>query len=406
MALLVNDKFSLENIPDIGSNRKLLELVMLQGASATWEGNTVNIDTTKVDKPQIIPAELFYYTSGAIFLIPILAHRFGTCILETLDTRDDTGGCQIGSREFSIITNTLKELGINHTRENNQYHFFVDSLAPFEYTVPVRSFSASVNSVIAALFKKGTSKISKITGEADFDDTIRMLMKMGAKIKQEGDILFISGQQGLHGVQFFNMFDRHDFITFLSSALTTNSEITICNIDHEIMKLDALDEVISQMGIQLEYSANSCYVPSQLSTLKPVNIVAGLYPNFITEWQVLFSPLLTQIKGDSKVVETVFANRMRHWEELGKMRARYEFYTDSLYPEAGNNPRAVRVTGPVELREASVKANDVRAGAALIIAGLAARGKTVVSNTEQIHRGYEHLVERLQLLGADIKYIS
>jgi UDP-N-acetylglucosamine 1-carboxyvinyltransferase len=173
MPLLVNDTFTFTNIPQIGSTQNLLELVKLQGAQVIGENNTVHINSQQCDTPQLIPADLFYYTSGAIFLLTILASKFGEVTLEINPHRDDYGGCQIGSRDLNTVLQTLEKLGISNERKNTRINLKVQSKNTFSYEVPNKSFGASVNAVIAALFKKGTSEIKNITGEADFYDTVR-----------------------------------------------------------------------------------------------------------------------------------------------------------------------------------------------------------------------------------------
>lgn len=159
------------------------------------------------------------------------------------------------------------------------------------------------------------------------------------------------------------------------------------------------------MNIQIKFNENSCQIDPQLRLIKPTNIYAGRHPDFGTEAQVLFSPLVTQIKGTTKIIDKVFQNRMRHWNLLANMGAKYKYFTDSLVPEDKNhNPRAVSVTGPTKLCGTEVDARDVRTGAALIIAGLIAEGQTTITNIDHIQRGYENIVERLQSLGANIKY--
>lgn len=434
--LLSNDKFTIHNVPKIGTINKLLELVQLQGAKLKWKKkNTIVIDTTNVKESVRIPADIFYYTSGGIFSIPILASKYGRCIIEKDKKRDDYGGDQIGGRAFSQIIRTLNQLGIKCNEEKDTFIFSKVSDKPFKFVVPVESFSASVLTTFCALFKNGESKVFKYTPDAEFADIIEFLQRAGAKIKKNEDSLIIKGNANLNGIEYTTMGDRHDFATWVSAALITNSQIEIQNIDYKKMRLDAMDKVANQMGINLEYSENSCLVKTNLSELisptsptvrresrrnkvktdkgglKPVSIHAGRYPDFQTEWQVLFSPIFTQIKGKSRVVEKLFPDRMQHWKELEKMGAKFKFIKTEIIPEfpytgtGKRPPNAVEVTGPVKLKGAKVQAQDVRSGAALIIAGLAAEGKTEISDIEHIERGYEDIVGRLQKLGAKIEIL-
>jgi UDP-N-acetylglucosamine 1-carboxyvinyltransferase len=402
--LLTSGKFLLKNIPNIGSTKKLLDIVQIQGATVTWiDAHTVSVDTADVIQSHPIPADLFYYTSGAIHAIPQLVSRFGNCIIETEAGRTDTGGDQIGSRKLSLIIESFKRCGIG-MRETGEYiEFYLESDTPFDYEVPVQSFSASVNSVLCALFKKGTSTIRKYTGEAEFYDILNFWKQMGADIKITPEALYVTGGKQLNGIEYSNMFDRQDFATWVSIALSTGSEITIGNVDYSAMRLESMEPTLLALGVQADLHSSVCKLNYKPADLNPVQIKAGMYPMFQTEWQVLFSPLFAQLRGTSRISEYVFTNRMRHWEELAKMGATYEFIPDPECPEENGNPRAVTVHGPVKLHAATVTAADLRSGACLVTAGLAAKGTTIITNIEHIERGYEDFVERLVSLGARIK---
>jgi len=264
--------------------------------------------------------------------------------------------------------------------------------------------------MFCALFRKGVSKLVDFTTDPEFSDVISMLRKMGANIIIRNNVLYINGKSRLKGVEYTTVNDRNDFITLLSAALTTNSQIEICGVDYKRMKLDALDKVAKRMNIRIEYKNRSCIMNTELNKMKTTTIKAGRYPDLQTEWQVLFAPLLTQITGTSRTIELLYPNRMQHWKELEKMGACYEFYKSKIKPEfphsdsmIKNPPNAVKVFGPIQLHGARVKALDVRAGAAMIIAGLAAHGRTEITNVDQIERGYENIIRRLQSLGANIQ---
>lgn len=402
--LLTNDKFVFKNIPNIGTSHKMLEIVKLQGGQVKWTSkNTVEVNTKNVKISKTIPADIFFNTSGGIVAIPILASRFGQCKIEKEGERKDYGGDQIGSRKMEAVIKTLKCIGIDFKETKDYLIFNKVSNKPFFYEIPVYSYAASVMAVFCALFNKGISQITKYTSEVEFFDVLELLKKAGAEIDITKEKIKIHGERNIKGVNYTNMSDRHDFATFLSAALSTDSKITLTNLDYEKMKLDALNDVVKQMNIRLKFKNNSCFINSDLSKLKPVKIIAGRYPNFQTEWQVLFSPLLTQVKGKSKVVDTIFTKRMGHWEELKKMGAKFQYFKVKEYPEEGNKPRAVKVFGHINLKGAKVTAKDVRSGAALVIAALTAKGKTEITGIEHIERGYEDIVGRFRKLGADIK---
>ncbi|KKQ97337.1 MAG: UDP-N-acetylglucosamine 1-carboxyvinyltransferase [Candidatus Woesebacteria bacterium GW2011_GWB1_39_12] len=405
--LITNDTFVLENIPRIGSTEKHTDILKMQGAKLEWSGrNTLIINTKNVIKPQTVPKELLYFTSDANKVIPILASKFGKCLVEIDPERSDRGGDQIGSRRFNEIIPTLKEFGIGAKYKNSRLiEFYLNSKRPFKYKSPVSSFTISVLALFSALFKKGKSQISNFTLIPEFDDIVEFLIAAGAKITKAEKLLQVFGPVQIKGITYKNMYDPHDLVTWISAALTTNSKLTIEGIEYEKMKLQTLERTFDKMNIGMDLHKFTARLNPQLTSIKPLNIYAGQYPLFTSEWQVLISPLLTQIQGKSEVIETIFANRMQHWNEMAKMGVKFEFFKDPKYPEVDDNPRAVKVTGPQKLYGAKVDARDVRTGAALVIAGLAAKGKTEITNTEHIERGYENLVERLKSLGANINYL-
>lgn len=409
MPLLTPGIFTLRNIPHITSITNLLQIVSLFGPKITWlDPHTTQIDSSLPLKQSVIPSDLFYHTSGAVFLIPILVNHFGICQIEFSKTRTDVGGDQIG-RTMDTYDQFLSRVGVTKTVTSDHWIYQSSNVDPFIEEINNFSFGSSIMSLMAALGRHGQSRLNKITNAANFSDTLRMLKVMGAKIESDGPNLIVTGNQSLHGVDFTNMGDQHDFATFVSAALTTGSSITIEGYDFDQMKLRPLVNFFDQIGLQnyqLNSQNHSFIVPAtDIKSLRPVNIIAYDFPNFITEWQVLFSPLFALISGQSEIVEAWFFDRMRHWIELAKMGANYQYFTHPDYPEKDAAPRAVKVTGVNNLIGSSVDGKDLRSTAALIIAGLAAKGQTVITDPEDhLVRGYEDLIPRLVLLGADISF--
>jgi UDP-N-acetylglucosamine 1-carboxyvinyltransferase len=412
--MLVNDKFTFHNIPNIGSIQNLLQIMKRQGVKYRWfDKNSLEIDSRNVKKIKTLKRDLFYYTSGSVSLIPILASRFGKCIVEKNIEDNNYGGCKIGSRTFQQIIDSSKDLGIDCKETEKEYTFSIVSNAPFICNVPVSSYTVTVNAVYAALFRKGESRIVNFTKEPIFEDVLTAIISTGADIEVRNKELIIKGGKKLGRIDYNNVSDRHEFATWVSAGLSTNSNLLINGVDYERMKLKQLEKVIKSMNIDLEFENNCCKIIPQLKKIQPTTIEAGRYPDFQTEWQVVFSPLLTQVGGKSRVVELLYPDRMAHWKEMKKMGIKSKLsqsIKSPLFAPADEKeritPNVVEITGPQSLYGAKVPANDVRAGAALIIAGLLAKGKTEITGIDQIERGYEDIVERLQKLGVDIRYVS
>lgn len=406
--LISEGEYLLKNIPRIGSIDNHIRLIKAQGAKVKWMGkNSLKINSKYISKPGLISKDLLYYTSDANKLIPILALKYGKCIIEIDPERSDRGGDQIGSRRFNDIFPTLNDLGIEHKYKNPRHIIFTcTSYKAFKYNAPIPSFTISVLALFSALFKKGKSELSNYTKVKEFFDIIDFLLKAGAKIKILKDKIVIEGPTKLKNVSFTNMYDVHDLVTWISAGLSTNSKLKIIGCQYKKMGLDPLEKIFKEMNAKINLQSSIIDLIPQLDKLKPVKIIAGFYPDFVTEWQVLISPLLTQINGESHVVETLFSNRMQHWNEMAKMGTVFDYFKHPKYPESEGKPRAVKVIGPQQLFGAEVEASDVRTGAALIITSLIANRKTKINNIEHILRGYEDIDKRLKFLGVNIKKID
>jgi UDP-N-acetylglucosamine 1-carboxyvinyltransferase len=407
LAVLGNSPSLLHNVPRIGTCTNLADLIARHGADREWVGNnSLKISPNKLDPSIVFDEKEFYYTSGAIHLIPVIASKNGKYTVPYPTERGNIGGDNIGSRQIKYVIEQMRNCGIESKRQGDKLVFKSVSNKPFKYEVPVRSYAASLNSLIAALFKKGVSKIINYTTDIEFKSVLKYLQKMGADIEIGKDILTVDGSSELKGAEFTNPSDRNGFGTWVALALASNSEIKITNVDYDAMGLEAMEEVIDEMGAELDYEDSTCIVRKHDWKLKPVNIFANRYPDFQTEWQVVFAPLLTQIDGVSTVTENIYDNRLQHYDQLAKMGAEFEYFKDPRVPENEGTPRAVRVKGPTPLRGAKLRANDLRGGACMVIAGLIAKGESEIFEIEHIFRGYENFVDRLKKIGADIEIVE
>lgn len=409
--LLAPGKYTFKNMPDISSIHNLLKIHEIQGGKFKWlDRHTVEIDSTGVRSSHLIPSDLFYHTSGAMYLNSVMTNRFGSFNFEVND-KDDAGGDQIGRIRGNLEKETgfFDQVGISvELKDKIATYTLVDS-NPFKVDLK-GSLGLTIGAIWLAVLRDGTSTLLN-PGFTSFTlDQIQILRKMGAKIDVEEGKFIIHGGKSLKPVDYENMFDKHDFITFLVAALITESELTIHNVQYDLMKLSCLDDVVNQMSINLEYDKENeiCHVKkNKIADLKPIKVIAKEYPFFVTEWQVLFSPLLALIPGQSEVIEGYHFDRMKHWLELSKMGAKYEFFQSADYPERDGNPRAVRTSHIEELKGTTIDSKDVRGGAAMVLAGLGASGETTVMDPKNhILRGYEDLIERLVALGAMIDSIN
>lgn len=409
LCLLAPGQYTFSNMPNITSITRLFAISTLFGAKVSWTSDTtVEVDSTHLTgTPPLIPSDLFYHTSGAIFFIPILCHLYGQCTIQIDPTRTDTGGDQLG-RSLDFFNSILEKIGISVLHQTDVIIYRQTNTEPISYNVPDRGHGVSVMLLFAALTRPGISTLHKPCEIADFTTVIHLLQAMGANIITQNDKLSVNGTVKLHSTDFTNLSDRHEFVTFLSAALTTESELSISGVDHSAMKLSSLDTFLSQSGVHLEFNNKTqiCHIPTQaLSTLKPVNLLAHEYPHFVTEWQVLLSPLFARLSGQSTITEGWYTDRLGHWLELGKMSASYTFFTNPEYPEKDAKPRAVHITGVSHFTPSSnLQALDLRTAAALIIAALSASGQSTIHDpNDNLLRGYQAFPQKLTTLGATIK---
>lgn len=384
---IYTDVTVVKNVPNISSIHNLLELMKLAGVQVKWlNKHSVEIDTTGKLVNRIIPEELFFHTSAGGLLVPLWVNRFGECVIENKSGREDTGGDAIGRKmEFKWY----EVAGIGAEKTTDRYRFWLKDKKPFKADAG-KGFGPSVIMVFAALGEDGVSEIENICPLPEMRDIFIMLKKMGVKIDQKVDKLLINRNNGLRGCEHENMDDRHDLATWVAMALATESELAIKTKDTEKLQLGGLRDFLDKLGVRYVVEKTEVRIlKNKLVDLKPVEVVASYETGFASEWQVLFSPVLALIPGESKVVDMQHADRMGHWEEFGKLGAKYKLLSK----------REVKITGGVKLMGAEVVGKDVRATAALIIAGLAANGETVVVDEKNnLERGYERLWERVKLL--------
>jgi len=405
-SIFLKGKSTIHNIPDITSSTNLLEILKFLGAKYRFlNKNSVSIDTSGIKKPKLIPPEILFHSSAGIFLNTVIPSVFG--YFEINDGgRTDSGGDQIGRTGVDVTSDFFKQINTKCTKHENITKYENLNNEPFVVDVK-NSLGLSLGAVWAGLLRNGISKIINYSFQSESIDNINFLNKAGAKIIINQNEVIVAGGQKLHPVEYTNMYDKHDFVTFLVASLITESELFFKNIEYEKMQLSCIENALEQMKIKIKFNKkdNTCHLlENKIKDLKPLRIIAREFPDFVTEWQVLFSPLLALISGTSEVIEGYHMDRMKHWIELEKMGAKYEFFKDKNYPEKDGNPKAVKIFGVDKLTGAKLIAKDIRCAAMLILAGLKAEGDTtVIDKEDHIKRGYEDFAGRLKKLGANIR---
>lgn len=304
------------------------------------------------------------------------------------------GGCAIGSRPVDLHLKGFELLGADITRIHGYVHAKSDNLKGAEIPLGFPSVGATQNIMMAAVKIPGKTIISNAAREPEIVDLGNFLTKMGAKIKGLGTTrIEIEGVKDLHAVEYSIMPDRIEAGTYVIASLITNGDLKI-----QDARLDDLGEFksdLEKMGVKFKEEGNILTVKANLKKLKPCNVRTFPHPGFPTDMQPQMMLLQTLVNGTSTMEETVFENRFMHVPEFNRMGA-------DIMIKRG----IAVINGGVSLTGAAVMSSDLRAGAALVLAGLAAEGETIVNRVYHIDRGYDRLEAKLNAVGADIQRIK
>lgn len=386
--LLTTQKSTIKNVPDIADIRSMISFLEFLGCKVEFNKNTVTVDPSGLKNKPASMEGVCNMRASVLLLGPLLA-RFGKVKMSF------PGGCILGKRPVDAHLHALKGLGGKVEEDNEMISLSASGgLKGADITMKEISVTATENAVMAAALAKGKSHIRLAAAEPHVQDLCRMLNKMGAKIKGIGTHdLEIEGVKSLKGADHSVIGDYLEAGTFAIAAALTNGKVKINGINpHD---LDIVWNKFSEAGIELNFTNESVEVLPH-GKLKPIaKIRTAVFPSFPTDLQAPFTVLLTMIPGDSMVHETLFDGRLNYLAELEKMGAKFEIL----------NPHQAIIHGPRKLKPAPISSWDIRAGAAMVLAALAANGTTEISNISFIDRGYENLEGKLKKLGAKIERV-
>lgn len=373
----------IDNVPNIEDVHCLERILSQLGCSLKrTDKNTLEIDaehivTVNAFSEDIKRMRASYYLMGALLA------RFKKAKVGL------PGGCSIGVRPIEQHIKGFEGLGAKITIDNKYITIEADKLKGTRIFFDVVSVGATINVMIAATMAEGTTILKNVAKEPHVVDVANFLNSMGANIKGAGtDIIKIKGVKKLVGCNYSIIPDQIEAGTFMIAAAATKGDVTIQNVIPK--HLEAISLKLIEMGVNIETNNYSIRV-SYDKKLKPVNIKTAPYPGFATDLQQPLSVLLSITEGRSFIYENIWENRYKHIDELNKMGAKIEV-----------EGRLAIIYGVRKLKGARVVATDLRAGAAMVIAGLIANGTTEISEVEHIDRGYPQIEEKLKLLGADI----
>ena len=387
-ALLTEEKCIIKDAPALRDVEVMCELLGSLGASVSkdLDSNKVEIEA-KGDISYEAPFDLVKMMRASILVLGALLIRKGRAVIHL------PGGCAIGKRPVELHLKGLKALGAMIDEEQLARGIVdarADKLRGSTIYLDFPSVGATEVIIMAASLAEGTTVLENAAQEPEIVDLANFLNKMGARIKGAGtDTIKIEGVKALKGVSHHVIPDRIEAGTFMVSAAITRGNILIKNVVSDHLK--AVIAKLRECGVYIEMTEEGIRVRGDMGEITSTDVKTLPYPGFPTDMQSPFMALLTVAKGPSVVIETVFENRFMHVGEFNRMGANIK-----------TEGSCAIIPGDKELKGAQVVATDLRAGAAVVLTGLVAEGTTEVSQIYHIDRGYEHFVEKLRSLGANI----
>ncbi len=381
-AILSDEEVTLYNVPNISDTKALMDIIELLNGKVDYKNETMKIDTSKIEN-KVVPESLSKKLRASYYFMGALLSKFKYAEIYF------PGGCNIGSRPIDFHINGFKKLGAEVTIEGNKYIFKAEKLKGARIYLDFASVGATINIMLAAVKAEGTTHISNAAKEPEIVNIASLLNNMGAKIRGAGTSeIVIEGVEKLGKGVIDVIPDRIEAGTYTIIGALLGKDLKISGIieDH----IDALLSKLKEMGVDIKVKNNSLVI-NKPEQFKAINVKTLVFPGFATDLGQPMSVLLTQADGMSIFEETIYENRMGHIKYLQKMGANIRV-----------NDRTAIIVGRTLLKGEEVTATDLRAGAAMVIAGLIAKGTTKVNEIEHILRGYENIVEKLTGVGADI----
>ena len=383
-SILSSDDITLKNLPYLQDITTMFELIGSMGADISLDEkmnfklNTSNLSSLEARY------ELVKTMRASILVLGSMVAKYGYAKIAL------PGGCAIGSRPVNYHLKALEKLGAEISLNNGYIEAKAKKLTGANIEFEGVTVTGTENLIMAASLAEGLTTLTNVAKEPEISDLADFLNSMGAKISGAGtDEISIEGVEELTGTTFKIPADRIEAGTYLVAAAVTNGKITINKIDPK--RMGSIIETLQRTGAEVNSNGNSISLDMTKNVIKPVDIVTAPFPGFPTDMQAQFTVLNCIGDGKSSVKETIFENRFMHVQELNRMG------TDITI-----NGTTALINGVDSISGAQVMATDLRASASLILAGLIAKGETIVDRIYHIDRGYERIEEKLSNLGAEI----
>ena len=381
-AALLSDKVVIEKIPHISDVENLKIILNYLNIKYKFENNSLIIDSTKLENKDITEDYSTKLRASYYFMGALLGRYKKVCI-------SLPGGCEIGARTFDYHLSAFKKLGAKISNKNDLFIIEAEKLKGTKIDLPFPSVGATVNILLASVLAEGETIIKNAASEPEIGNLIDFLISMGANIEgKDTNELKIKGVKKLSGGKVKVIPDRIEAGTYILAGLMNGDNLEIC--DMEPKHLTSFFDVLKEMGANFEIKETSV-ITNRSENLKPVHIETAVYPGFATDLQQPITTLLIMANGQSTIKETIYENRFQNTIYLNSMGADIIRKGDTIY-----------INGPTTLEGKLVRTTDLRAGAALIIAALSAKGETTITDIVHLLRGYGDLIQKLSNVGAKI----
>ncbi|MCE7533395.1 UDP-N-acetylglucosamine 1-carboxyvinyltransferase [Acinetobacter nosocomialis] len=386
--ILADSPITLTNVPNLKDVNTLVKLIGGLGVTISYENDTVKADTSTLDN-QFAPYELVKTMRASILVLGPLLARYGNAKVSL------PGGCAIGSRPVDQHLKALEALGAHIEVENGYVHATVDGrLKGGEVVFDMITVGGTENILMAAALADGVTTIRNAAREPEITDLAQMLIKMGAKIEGiDTDTLVVTGVESLHGCEYAVVADRIETGSYLAAAAITGGRVKTTHTDPSL--LESVLDKFEEMGAEVTRGDDWIELDMLGKRPKAVSFRTLPHPEFPTDMQAQIMAVNAIGRGFATISETIFENRFMHVPELSRMGANIQVEGHDAV-----------VTGVEKLQAAPVMATDLRASFSLVLAALVAEGDTLIDRIYHIDRGYEHVEEKLQGLGAKIKRVS
>ena len=387
-SVFAGDLCRIENVPDISDVRTMIKILEFLGAKVEKpEAGVIVVDSTSI-APVTIPDEMTRKLRASYYLLGALLSNFGKACVAL------PGGCYFGVRPIDQHIKGFEALGAKVDIENALINVQCDELYGSSIYLDVVSVGATINVMLAAVKAKGLTVIENAAREPHIVDLANFLNSMGADIRGAGtEVIKIRGVSQMHGCTYSIIPDQIEAGTYMAAVAAVGGDVVIDNVIPK--HLESITNKLVDCGVTVIEGDESVRIISEGNRRKACRVKTSPHPGFPTDMQPQFTTLLCTCNGTSTVVEDVWDNRFKYIDQLRRMGANIIVNGDTAL-----------ITGVDKLHAAPVEADDLRAGAAMVIAGLMAEGETIIGNIKLIDRGYEMLVEKLTGVGADVKRVN